>query len=72
MPPLIILGLAGAGLFFGAKFMAREMRRVAASMREVEADLARQRREPVLKDGGKLIADGSTGVYRVDGKPAGQ
>ena len=63
MPQLIALMVAGAGLYAGYKWLAKEVGRAAEEMRRATAEMERRASgEP--KDLGPLEPDPADGVYR--------
>jgi hypothetical protein len=62
MPQLVVLGLVGAGLYAGYRWLANEVRRAAAAAERERAEIARQARVP--KDLGALEWDDEARVYR--------
>jgi hypothetical protein len=60
MPQLVALAAIGAGLWALARLLRREMTRVEASLREVDAALRRKPEQPRVT----LERDPGTGVYR--------
>lgn len=67
MPPLIVLGLLGAGLYFGYRWIGRQSTEVAAQLERAEEALqrreARRTGEPAAPP--TLEQDPETGVYRL-------
>ena len=63
MPPIIPLILAGAGLYAGAKWLAKALVRKAEEAR-VAADVARKRTSGAPRDLGTLEFDSVAKVYR--------
>ena len=67
MPPLIAIAVAGAGLYFGWKWLKKEQARVVADIDRARARVeAREidQRASVARDGGRLEQDPATGDYR--------
>ena len=64
MPQLIVLALAGAGLYAGYRWLWRPARMVVAEVRRAEDELRRAAARSVEKDMGRLEYDPRTGVYR--------
>ena len=65
MPHLLVLVLAGVGLYVGYKWFVHESRRVAGDIKRAEDDLKRQARdESDVKNLGQLELDPKTGEYR--------
>ncbi len=72
MPHLLVLVLAGAGLYVGYRWFRRESERVAGNLKRAEAELKRQASgDPATKDLGRLELDRKTGEYRPDRKGPG-
>jgi len=68
MPQLMIAAVLGAGLYAGARFLARAAQKMADEARRAQDDLMRQATGAVEKNLGNLEYDPATGVY----KPAKQ
>ena len=69
MPQLIALGLLGAGLYAGYRWIARQGEQVAAQLREAEEALRRREAARVSPaNAPRLEADPETGIYRPAGK----
>jgi hypothetical protein len=69
MPHLLVLVLAGAGLYAGYRWFTRESERVAGDLKRAEAELKRQANgDPGTKDLGRLKLDRKSGEYRPDRK----
>lgn len=64
MPQLLLIGLAGAGLVLGIKWLNRTKRRIAEDLARADEALARRHAE-AAKDGGRLVRDTGTGLYRL-------
>lgn len=64
MPHLVIAAVIGAGLFAGARFIARTAQRMAEEARRAQDDIVRQASGAVEKNLGNLEYDPVTGVYR--------
>jgi hypothetical protein len=62
MPQLIMLGLAGAGLYAGWRWLAREFQRAIEAADRAEAEATARTAAP--RDLGKLEWDPEAGVYR--------
>lgn len=69
MPPLIALGVLGAGLYFGYRWITRQGAQVAAQLERAEEALKRREARRNWEDNGRelttLEQDPETGVYRV-------
>ena len=62
MPHLLVLLLAGAGLYVGYRWFRRESERVAGDLKRADAELKRQASsDPPTKDLGRLELDRETG-----------
>lgn len=69
MPQLLVLLLAGAGLYAGYKWFVSESGRVAADIKRAEEELKRHEGgDTATKDLGQLELDPKTGEYRPGGK----
>ena len=70
MPHVVALMLAGAGLYAGYRWLARQAGLVAEDLKQAEAALKRraaqgeERARDVAKDLGQLEWDETAGVYR--------
>ena len=66
MPQLIALALAGAGLYVGYRWLARELQRATQAAAQARAERERQAAEVTgaPKDLGALVWDEKAGVYR--------
>mgnify|MGYP001376039203 CR=1 FL=1 len=67
MPPLIALAVAGAGLYFGWRWLKKEQTRIVADLdraRETVAAREIDRRAATARDVGRLEQDPATGDYR--------
>jgi len=66
MPQVIVLVLAGAGLYAGYRWLSREVRRAIAAASDDHEDLKTEaaKRSGVPKDLGPLEWDEKAGVYR--------
>lgn len=64
MPQLMIAAVLGAGLYAGARFVARVAQKMADEARRTQDDLVRQATGAVEKNLGNLEYDPATGVYR--------
>jgi hypothetical protein len=62
MPQVIVLGLAGAGLYAGCRWLARELRRALEAAEAASKDVAAKSIGP--RDLGALEWDAEAGVYR--------
>ena len=65
MPQLVILGLVGAGAYFGLKWLSKQSRQMAEAAERAAAEAASRRkaeREP--RDLGTLELDPATGSYK--------
>lgn len=59
MPQVLLLALAGAGLWAGYKWYRKESARIEGELRDAEAQLRQHAEKPVPK----LRRDPRTGVY---------
>jgi hypothetical protein len=66
MPHLVALALAGAGLYAGYRWVARQLDRVAAEAERAETEMRRRASEITGEplDLGNLVWDEKAGVYR--------
>lgn len=64
MPQLMIAAVLGAGLYAGARFVARLAQKMADEARRTQDDLMRQATGAVEKNLGNLEYDPASGVYR--------
>ncbi len=66
MPQLFVVALAGAGLYAGYKWIAREVYRAVEAAEKAREEVARRTSGAALgpKDLGALEWDAETGVYR--------
>lgn len=64
MPQLMIAAVLGAGLYAGARFLARTAQRMADEARRAQEDLVRQATGAVEKNLGNLEYDPASGVYK--------
>ena len=65
MPQLIVIGLAGAGLYAGCRWLVRELRHALEAAQPARDDLSRAATETIgPKDLGRLEWDAEAGVYR--------
>jgi hypothetical protein len=64
MPQLMIAAVLGAGLYAGARFVARVAQKMADEARRTQDDLMRQATGAVEKNLGNLEYDPASGVYR--------
>lgn len=64
MPQLMIAAVLGAGLYAGARFLARTAQKMADEARRAQDDLMRKATGAVEKNLGNLEYDPATGVYK--------
>jgi hypothetical protein len=66
MPQLVVLGLVGAGLYAGYRWLAREVRRAAAAAERERAQSERRAAQTarIPRDLGALVWDDEARVYR--------
>jgi hypothetical protein len=65
MPQLIVVALAGAGIYAGFRWVSREFRRALEAAEKTPDEVAQRAGERLMpKDLGTLEWDAETGVYR--------
>ncbi|MCB1520773.1 MAG: hypothetical protein KDJ37_09380 [Hyphomicrobiaceae bacterium] len=67
MPQAFLLALAGAGLYYGARFAARQLDRIAKEAERAAAEMKRRaeaQASEAARDLGTLEFDATTGQYR--------
>lgn len=67
MPHLLILALAGVGLWAGYRLFRKEMRRVQSDLKDAESALQRKQADDIPT----LEQDPKTGEYRPTDRDAG-
>ncbi|MGD9784342.1 MAG: hypothetical protein AB7E80_13135 [Hyphomicrobiaceae bacterium] len=67
MPQALLLAVAGAGLYLGARWARQQLERMAEETRRASGEQQRQAgasRSDHARDLGTLVADPATGEYR--------